>query len=77
MSFYNPKKFNVFLKRGQKNFEFTGTCFFKLLKHGHFLDEYQILAGLSRGQKKQSSEFIEFTSKIHEISNLVIPSAFI
>ena len=28
-----------------------------------FLDRFQILAGLSRAQKKQSSEFTEFSTK--------------
>ena len=38
MSFYNPKKFisRSFKWGVKKFFEFTGTCFFKLLKHGHF-----------------------------------------
>ena len=43
--------------RGQKCFEFTGT------QTWAFLDKFQIWAGLSRAQKKQSSEFTEFSTK--------------
>jgi hypothetical protein len=65
---FNPKKFKVhikiFLMRGQKNFEFTGTCFLSCSKKGIFMiNKFQILAGLSRTQKKQSSEFNEFSTK--------------
>ena len=49
---------------------------FKLLKQV-FLDKFQILGGLSRAQKKQSSEFTEFSTKTWKISNWIMPSAFI
>ena len=35
------------------------------------------MTGLSRAQKKQSSEFTEFSTKIWKLSNWVMPSAFI
>ena len=45
----------IFLMRGQKFFLVHWNLFFKL-------DKFWILAGLSRAQKKRSSEFTEFST---------------
>ena len=45
---------------------------FKLLKHGKFFDEFQILAPLSRAQKIKNSDFTEFSTKVWKTSNRVL-----
>jgi hypothetical protein len=42
-----------------------------------FLDKFQILAVWSRAQKKQSSEFTEFSTKTQKMSNWGMTSAFV
>ena len=78
VTFYDLKSSHQdFSNEGSKSFLSSLEHFFEAAQTSAFLDKLQILAGLSRTQKKQSSEFTEFSTKTRKISNWVMPSAFI
>lgn len=58
---YNTPGLGDLSNEGSKNFLSSLELVFKAAET--FLDKFQILAGLSRAQKKQSSEFTEFSTK--------------
>ena len=59
------------------NFWVHRNLFFKLLKHGHFWINFRFWLVWIELRKKETSEFTEFSTKTWNISNWVIPSAFI
>jgi hypothetical protein len=63
MSFYIKSSYQDLSNDGSKIFLSLLEFVFIAAQTWAFLDKFQILAGLSRSQEKQSSEFAEFSTK--------------